>query len=270
MKKFLTLTFVVGMIFNVFSQEAADKTVLAGITLGGSLNFNNPQTNTIDSKTGGDFLVGMVLDWNFSKNIGLSTGLEFDFNRFKTIYKDAVFFDSNDKEILRSKDEVEATSHFLLAERKHKSIYLSLPIMLKFQTNYMGYMRYYGKFGLRNDFLLSTRTDNQGIEYSSDALWTPTGGTELEGMRSKGLMSFYKGSLGISGGVEYNISGSTVLVAELGYFYGFTEVFQQEGSLFGDDEKDMSLYRKNETNGREYYSPSLKQSQLILKLAVLF
>lgn len=270
MKKILTLTFVAGMMFNAFAQEAADKDVLAGITVGGALNFNNPQTKTIDSKVGGDFLVGMALDWSFSKNIGLSTGIEFGFNRFTTSYNDTVYFDSNDKDILRNKDleETKATSHFMLDERKHKSIYLTLPIMLKFQTNYMGYMRYYGKFGLRNDFLLSTRADNQGAEF--DKNYKPTGETELEGMRSKGLMSFYKGSLGITGGVEYNISGSTVLVAEIGYFYGFTEVFQQEGSLFGDDEKDMSLYREKNNNEREYYSPSLKQSQLILKLAVLF
>ena len=270
MKKILTLTFVAGMIFNAFAQEAADKTILAGLTLGGALNFNNPQTKTIDSKTGGDFLVGMVLDWNFSKNIGLSTGIEFSFNRFKTMYNDTVFFDSNDKEILRNKDleGTDATSHFMLAERKHKSIYLTLPVMLKFQTNYMGYMRYYGKFGIRNDFLLSTRADNEGIEFDSKG--DPTGESELDGMRSKGLMSFYKGSVGISGGVEYNISGSTVLVAEIGYYYGFTEVFQQKGALFGDDEKDMSLYRINSSAERAYYSPTLKQSQLILKLAVLF
>ena len=269
MKKFLTLTFVAGMIFNAFAQEAADKKVLAGLTLGGALNFNRPQTNTIDSKTGGDFLAGMVVDWNFSKNIGLSTGLEFSFSRFKTIYNDVVFFNYNDKEILRNKDydNNNPTAHFMLTERKHKEIYLTLPVMLKFQTNYMGYMRYYGKFGIRNDFLLSTRTDNEGLDLDKTGL--PTGTTELEGMRSKSLMSFYKGSLGISGGVEYNISGSTVLVAELGYFYGFSEVFQQEGSLFGDDEKDMSLYRVDGVNVK-YYSPSLKQSQLILKLAVLF
>ena len=269
MKKILTLTFVAGMIFSAFAQDAADKKVLAGLTLGAALNFNNPQTNTIDSKTGGDFLAGMALDWNFSKNIGLSTGVEFSFNRFKTIYNDTVFFNYNDKEILRNKDydNSNPTSHFMLAERKHKSIYLNLPIMLKFQTNYMGYMRYFGKFGLRNDFLLSTRADNKGIDLEKTGM--PTGNTEVKGMRSKSLMAFYKGSIGISAGVEYNISGSTVLVAEIGYFYGFTEVFQQEGSLFGDDEKDMSLYRVEGTNVK-YYSPSLKQSQLILKLAVLF
>jgi hypothetical protein len=86
-------------------------------------------------------------------------------------------------------------------------------------------------------------------------------------------MSFYKGSIGLSAGAEYNISGSTVLVAELGYYYGFSEVFQQEGALFGDDEKSMSLYNvapSSARTGDDYYSPSLKQGQLLLKVAVLF
>jgi len=273
MKKLLILTLVAGLMFNTHAQDAAEKKVLAGLTFGGALNLNNPQTNTIDAKVGGDFVAGMALNWNFSKNIGLATGLEFDFNRFKTTYNKNIFFDYRDKDILQYSDYNPANTDpsFMLAERKHKSIYLSLPIMLQFQTNYMGYMRYYGKFGVRNSFLLTTRTNNEGQGYDAPYVAGSTNSdTQLDDMKSPGVMSFYKGSIGIAGGAEYNISGSTVLVAELGYYYGFSEVFQQKGALFGDDEKSMSLYNYNNTFDREYYSPSLKQGQLLLKVAVLF
>lgn len=270
MKKLLTLTLVAGLLFNANAQDAADKKVLAGLTFGGALNFNNPQTNTIDAKVGGDFVAGMALNWNFSKNIGLATGLEFDFNRFKTTYKANVFFDYRDKDILQYSDYnvTNTDPSFMLEERKHKSIYLSVPVMLQFQTNYMGYMRYFGKFGVRNSFLLMTRTNNEGQSYSSFGV--PDDVDQLDDMKSPGVMSFYKGSIGLAGGMEYNISGSTVLVAELGYYYGFSEVFQQKGALFGDDEKSMSLYQYNSDGSREYYSPSLKQGQLLLKVSVLF
>ncbi|HZH87199.1 MAG TPA: outer membrane beta-barrel protein [Brumimicrobium sp.] len=270
MKKLLTLTLVAGLMFNASAQDAADKKVLAGLTFGGALNFNNPQTNTIDAKVGGDFVAGMALNWNFSDNIGLATGLEFDFNRFKTQYKENVFFDYRDKDILQFSDYnvTNIDPSFMLAERKHKSIYLSIPVMLQFQTNYMGYMRYFGKFGVRNSFLLMTRTNNEGQGYGMPLVANDD--RELEDMLSPGVMSFYKGSIGLAGGVEYNITGSTVLVAELGYYYGFSEVFQQKGSLFGDDEKSMSLYQYNSLAQREYYSPSLKQGQLLLKVSVLF
>src|SRR5690554_3303849 len=93
MKKILTLTLVAGLMFNASAQDAADKKVMAGLTFGGALNFNNPQTNTMDAKVGGDFVAGMALNWNFSNNIGLATGLEFDFNRFKTNSYNSVYLD---------------------------------------------------------------------------------------------------------------------------------------------------------------------------------
>jgi hypothetical protein len=273
MKKILTLTLVAGLMFSANAQDAADKKVMAGLTFGGALNFNNPQTNTIDAKTGGDFVVGMALNWNFSSNIGLATGLEFDFNRFKTTDYENIYFDYRDKDILQFDDynSTNTDPSFMVSERTHKSIYLSVPVMLKFQTNFMGYMRYYGKFGVRNSFLLTTRTNNEGQGF--DPLGLPEATSPLEDMISPGVMSFYKGSIGLSAGAEYNISGSTVLVAELGYYYGFSEVFQQEGALFGDDEKSMSLYNvapSSARTGDDYYSPSLKQGQLLLKVAVLF
>lgn len=270
MKKILTLTFIAGLIFTTNAQDVSEKKVFAGLTVGGAINLNDPQTTTMEANTGGDFVVGMALDWHFSKNIGLSTGLEFDFNRFRSTYKEELFFDYSDKDILQFKDNEGATedNNFRLDERKHKSIYLSVPVMLKFQTNIMGYMRYYGKFGVRNSFMLSTRSDNFGQAYDFNDKELET---ELLDMQSPGSMSVYKGAIGISGGAEYNISGNTFLVVELGYYYGFSEVFRQSGSLFGDENKDLSLYKSDDLTGdRSYYAPTLKQSQLLLKVAVLF
>lgn len=271
MKKLLTLSLIAGLMFSANAQEASEKKVLAGLTIGGDLNFNDPQTNTMSSKVGGDFIVGMALDWHFSKNIGLATGLEFDFNRFRTTYNKNVYLDYRDKDILQYKDYNDANTdnNFLVDERQHKSIYLSIPLMLRFETNYMGYMRYFGKFGVRNSFLLTTRTNNYGQSF--DISGDKAEATELIDMKSPGAMSLYKGAIGIVGGAEYNMSGSTVLVVELGYYYGFSEVFRQSGSVFGDDAKDLSLYQIPEGGtDRTYYAPSLKQSQLMLKLSVLF
>lgn len=271
MKKLLTLCLIAGIGASVYAQDgqtAADKKFLAGLTVGGAINFNTPETVTIDSKAGGDFVVGTMLDWNFAKNIGITTGLEFEFSNFTTSYKNDVYFDYNDKEILRQKDDHSSNDQsFDLESRKHKSIYLSIPLMLKFQTSYLGYFRYFGRFGIRNDFLLMTRVDNQGKGF--DLLGSFNDVTSLDAMRSKGYMNFYKGSVGISGGAEYNITGSTTLVAEIGYYYGFSEVFRQS-------EKQRSLYELEGVEGSEleftkkYYSAKLKQSLLMLRVSVLF
>ncbi|MEX2485447.1 MAG: porin family protein [Brumimicrobium sp.] len=271
MKKLLIMMLATSMVAGINAQEAAEKNVLAGLTLGTGMNFNTPQTNAISSNVGADFYAGMALDWHFAKNIAISTGLEFDFNRFRHTFnneKGNTYFDYNDKEIVQrgNHDEENFATNtgegsFQLQERRYRNIYLSLPVMLRFQTNYMGYLRYFGKFGVRNSFLLTTRTDNYG---PSDV--------ELLDMQNPGDMAIYKGSAGLSIGAEWNFTGSTCIVGELGYYYGFTEIHQQS-ALTGDENKNKSLYLGDPETpkiDRGYYSPSAKQGQLILKVSFLF
>jgi len=273
MKKLLIMLVATSMMAGVNAQEAAEKKILAGLTLGTGLNFNNPQTNAINSNVGGDFYAGMALDWHFLSNIALSTGLEFEFNRFRHEFNLDTYFDYSDKVILQRGKDQDITvppntddGAFQLDERRYRNIYLNLPIMLRFQTNYMGYLRYFGKFGLRNSFLLSTRADNFGQSLDDS-------NTELEDMQNPGDLSFYKGSLGLSVGAEWNFAGSTCLVAELGFYYGISEVHKQD-ALGDNPDRNKSLYTYTEDeNGdlvRGYYSPTAKQNQLILKVAFLF
>jgi hypothetical protein len=270
MKKLLIMFVTISMMAGINAQEAADKKILAGLTLGTGLNFNNPQTNAISSNVGFDFVAGMSFDWHFAKNIGLSTGIEFDFNRFTHNFNDPAYFSYNDKEIIQRGNEGDDGFNetpegiFSLESRRYRNIYLTVPTMLRFQTNYMGYLRCFGKFGVRNSFLLSTRADNQGNDLLSSK-------TELEDMRNPGDLSIYKGSVGLSVGAEWNFSGSTCFVAELGYYYGFTEIHQQN-ALTGDDDKNRSIYNTPilPKAQRDYYSPASKQGQLILKISVLF
>ena len=263
------------MMAGINAQEAAEKKILAGLTLGTGLNFNNPQTTMINSNTGYDFVAGMSLDWHFAKNIGLSTGIEFDFNRFTHEFavndNQIPRFEYTDKEIVqRGKEGIPNSGEktFLLTERKYRNIYLTIPTMLRFQTNYMGYLRYFGKFGVRNSFLLTTRADNNG--YIIDQTTGGPTASDLDDMQNPGDLSIYKGSVGLSVGAEWNFSGSTCVVGEIGYYYGFSEIHRQD-AIGSAKDRNKSLYTIDETNGgRIYDTPSSKQGQLILKISVLF
>ena len=62
------------------------KKVLAGISLGTGMNFNNPQTNAIDSKVGADFiLTGVInkLEPRETKNIIDGSEIKSSRKRFK-------------------------------------------------------------------------------------------------------------------------------------------------------------------------------------------
>jgi hypothetical protein len=273
MKKLLIMFVATSMMAGINAQEAADKKILAGLTLGTGLNFNNPQTTKISSSTGFDFVAGMNLDWHFANNIGISTGIEFDFNRFTHQFgvgeNQVPRFEYTDKEIIQRGKEVVPNSGentFQLTERRYRNIYLTIPTMLRFQTNYMGYLRYFGKFGVRNSFLLTSRTDNDGFVVGEPSK------TELDDMQNTGDLAIYKGSVGLSVGAEWNFSGSTCFVGEIGYYYGFSEIHKQDAT-FGQDyelDKNKSLYTQDLIGNREYITPSAKQGQLILKISVLF
>jgi hypothetical protein len=85
-----------------------------------------------------------------------------------------------------------------------------------------------------------------------------------ENMKRKNEMLFYKGSIGLCGGAEWNFTGSTCLMAELGYYYGFTPLY------YSPKEDKMSLYTSSLVDGNKFFSNAATQSQLMLKVSVLF
>lgn len=281
MKKIL-LTFIsLGVISSSFAQEAADKKIQAGIILGSGLNFITPSTKLITKNgVGTDLTIGVNLNFNFSSTIGLNTGIEFDFESFK--YKATentqLLYYYNDSQILAKSDYINGDGVYTglpttaklyqVTARKEKPIYLTIPTMMLFRTKYIGYFRYFGKFGIRNSFLLKSAIYDEGISFDQGL---PTALKNDNMSTSKRDLSIYKGAVGLSGGAEWNFSGSTCLVAELGYYYGFINV-SRGSSIIGDSEKNMSVFTTFDTSlNPSAYSPlSLKQNQLMLKVSILF
>lgn len=70
--------------------------------------------------------------------------------------------------------------------------------MLIFRTKYIGYLRYFGKFGMRHGFLLSQKSIDEGTSYKWNAgvMGEMTEGATNENMKSSNEMVFYKGSVG--------------------------------------------------------------------------
>jgi hypothetical protein len=133
--------------------------------------------------------------------------------------------------------------------------------MFLFKTDFIGDFRYFGKFGIRNNFLVSNKMNDTGIEnpiLSNQVV-------DFLNMKASGETFIYNGSIGLTAGAEWNFVGSTVLVAEAGYFYGITP-------LFLDRKKDnKSLYTKDPvTSESQYFSNNANLSQILLKVSILF
>ena len=265
MKRIILGLTILALGTGVNAQDAADKKVQAGLVVGYGMNFQKMGTKLMQSNgVGSDLTLGANINFSFTETIGLSTGIEFDFETLK--YKSpgdnpAYYFYRDENNTLVESDAVSLTDVlFKLDTRKQKPLYLTLPLMVTFRTNFIGYFRYYGKFGLRTSVLLSNKFTDTGTRYSNGLLGTPEEGATNSNMTAKGEMFFIKSAVGAAGGAEWNFIGSTCLLAEIGYYYGFTPLH--------NNRKDGEQYLYSLSDGA--FSNKSTQSQLMFKVSILF
>ncbi len=273
MKKVLLGLIAIGLSTVAMAQDAADKKVQAGLILGAGINMQKMGTKIIETNSvGNDLTIGMNMNYAFNENIGFNSGVEFDFStvKYKTSSTNQIYYWYTDSKILQQDEVAGATSKelFKLSSRAQKGTYITLPTMLLFRTNFIGYFRYFGKFGLRNSFLVASKINDAGVNYVSDQ---PGNSSEVPGenlnMQAKGDMFFFKSAVGLSGGAEWNFVGSTSLVAEIGFYYGFTPLHLDK------NEGNTTLFTAavfNGTTSDNHFSNQATQQQLQFKVSILF
>ncbi|PHR30937.1 MAG: hypothetical protein COA38_09415 [Fluviicola sp.] len=273
MKKTLLIFAFLGLSTGVMAQEAADKDFQAGLIIAIGPNFQKMGTKIITNDGAGlDLTIGMNANWAFNENVAFNSGVEFDFSnvKYKTSANHDIYYWYNDSKILQQDEVAGAASKelFKLSSRTQTGTYLTIPTMLLFRTNFIGYFRYFGKFGLRNSFLLTNKIDDAGANYTADI---PGNSSEVQGdnlnMKAKGDMFFFKSAVGFSGGAEWNFSGSTSLVAELGFYYGFTPLHLDK------NDGNTTLFTAAGINGTtedNHFSNQATQQQLQFKISILF
>ena len=246
MKKLLSLVLMASI---GFGASAQDKKFQVGLVLGPTFNWTKIQTTKIERNgIGNGFTIGVGGNYMFNDNIGLASGIQFDLESFKLNYGSTtnaaignIFYAYSDTDIQKyeEKDGVVKdftdTTAFMLATRKFRAKYVTIPLFLKFQTNLIGQFKYYGKFGMRTSILAGARTDDTGY----DAYYNSTNGsftqTSLsprtqENMKPVSLkkdLALIRTGIGVYGGAEWNFTGSTFLYGELGFNYGITPFISQ-------------------------------------------
>ncbi|XOV68910.1 MAG: outer membrane beta-barrel protein [Fluviicola sp.] len=273
MKRLLFGLAMIALSTSANAQDAAGKKYQAGLVTGFGMNFQEMGTTRMASLgVGSDVTLGANVNIGLTETIAFTTGAEFDFERLRfNNGPNPVYYWYTDKQILQRGEVGNATNPqlFQLIERRQRVTYLTIPTMLMFRTNFIGYFRYFGKFGLRNSILLSNKYNDTGVNFEDmeSPLGTPTQSLEQENMEAGGEMLIFKSAVGAAGGAEWNFIGSTCLVAELGFYYGFTPLFLDR------DEDKTTLFTSGANNGQGNdipFSNQARQSQLMLKISILF
>jgi hypothetical protein len=269
-KRVSSVIFSVFIAVGVQSQTVGDKSLQAGLVGGVGISMLKMGTNNLSANgVGATFTLGTNFTKAFkeTKNLAYTFGLEFDIENLNYKKENAnVFYRYTDKVIKNQKETVATTDKFfLLSERTYNPVYISLPIYLNFRTEFIGDFRYFANFGLRNRFLVSNKINDTG--FSLDNLNDPFQSWQNQeniDMTSKGELFIFNSNIGFSGGAEWNFAGTTVLKAELGYYYGFVPLFLDRS----DDKKNLFILDNN--FNKVYFSNKSTQNQVVLKVSILF
>lgn len=93
--------------------------------------------------------------------------------------------------------------------------YVDIPLTLKLKTNQIGYISYYGNFGVNLGFRYQAKSD---FEYKDIA------NTKESDVNTSSDVKFLNINLVVGGGIEYNLSGNTNIMLGLTYNNGFMNV----------------------------------------------
>lgn len=183
--------------------------------------------NIIHEKAAVRFGFGANVDIHFTQNYAIGTGLNIDNTGSEISYFTEVIEDDVQYVVERRRD--------------HNLKYVEVPMTLKLRTNEIGYITYWGQFGIGLGVNISAKADDRNayvLMFDEDAgNWVEADGvTEEENINIIDDTRLFKASLVIGGGIEYNVSGSTSIIAGLTFNNGFTN------TLDGD-----AIERKDET-----------------------
>jgi len=245
------------------AETAADKRVQAGLSTNIGMNLLSLGTTRMEANgLGGNFSIGIVLHSTFksSKNLGIATGLDFDFATQKYATNVPTYYRYVDTDILSKEDSGTGSSLFSLTERSQKSTYISVPLMLLFRTDFIGDFRYFGKFGIRNSFLVASKFNDYGQVFGTTDM------VQNDNMKSPGEAFLYQGSVGLSAGAEWNFVGSTCLMLEGGYYYGVTPQYLERK----ENKRTTFTYDNVTPPNQVYYSNKSTMSQILFRVSLLF
>lgn len=147
------------------------------------------------------FSYGLLADFNFAENYSLATGITITTINGKSTEINPRMYAQNTNAV--------ATAYDL----KYKLQYLELPLTVKLKTNKIGDLRWYGQFGLSNDFNIGAKQDAE------------SGGKGIASNQNiKSQTRFYRAGLILGAGGEFSVDTHTSITAGLTYNNGFTNI----------------------------------------------
>lgn len=208
-----------------------------------SLNWYKPDDKK-KMESGGvklQFSYGLVTEFRLSSVASFATGLQVDYDGGKINFLDsAYYFISNDAFIASADTAGAKATQYRLLKRDYKNTYLTVPLTLKMKTKEIGYLTYFGQFGINSSFRLKSRVDDD-VTFSGGT----ANQTDLDNGKDMNLIKF---ALNIGAGAEYNLSGSTSVFFGLNFYNGFSSVTKPTSKYLQKGKLDKTEVKQKATS----------------------
>jgi hypothetical protein len=220
----LLLCFFSGLSMISFAQEEPSddyKPFRFGLAVQPNISWMKVESDGMESGSPTiKFSYGLLAEFAFSKNYSIATGLQIMTTGGGVNYKKTVYFEDGRR---FSGNEV-----FMMDKRVYSTQYINIPVGLKMKTNEIGYLTYFGTFGLDVGF----KTKATGNDYGTPNISITPIPPAIQNANVKHDVSkdvnFFRLALNLGGGVEYGLSGNTSLIASINYSNGFVNVLKSK------------------------------------------
>ncbi|MDT8393837.1 MAG: porin family protein [Bacteroidales bacterium] len=193
----------------VYSQQ---KPFVFGFKAGPNIGWMKPDTKGYQGngiKAG--FSWGFIADFFLMENYAIATGF------------DVIFLNAG-LEIPHEIDMDEILSYEGTLHRDYRLKYIQIPVSLLMRTNQLGKFRFFGRIGFGANFLIGAKADD---EFISSAYIEKSDDNDIYTD-----MTFMRAALILGGGAEFNLGGSTSLMAGLTFNNGFTDILKGKNSRY--------------------------------------
>lgn len=242
MKKIVSLALILFLSLGAFAQES--KGFQLGLQLSPNLSWFKPGSDRLKSdgmKFG--FSYGITGDFNIADNYAIATGITLMNSGGKINYPD--------------RWENVAAGGRTSADIRLK--YIQIPLAIKLKTNQIGYMKYFGQFGFAAAFNYDAKSDkNFNYPKSSNSI-------SKDNVDISSEINFFRASLVIGLGAEYNISGNTSIVFGISFDNGFMNVLSKDN--YDKDEYGNAIGKTKKDRNKDFNAIN---NSLIFNFGVLF
>jgi hypothetical protein len=221
MKKiFLVFGLMFSLYASSFSQKRdTDSPFRFGLQFNPLLTWNRGDNNFAPAGIKGGFEYGLNMHYFFFRNVGVETGFYMNHHGAKFSY---------DADSLKGQVQQMPDTAKYRYDLNMNTIFVTLPIALRFRTNQLGPVYLYGKFGADFSFNVLSKLRFSGRDLNVHEDMTDPVVYDEKTYRVAG--AFARIGILVEAGIEYPISGSFSLTAGLRYNYGFTNILRDNMS----------------------------------------